>query len=115
MLELPLLASEVSHESTVLTDKLGVFALNLIKPHALIFLAFSNLTQICVKVLKMVALLALKLLCKLFVEGVFFLEKRQLLRHLLVLKMVRATLLFDLRKHLGSLSQLTLKETIGFK
>ena len=91
-----MLAGKVGHETAVLTHELSVLPLYLIKPDTLIFFMLSDFTQVRVEILKIITLFAFQLLRQLLIERVFLLEERELLCHLLILEVVRATLLFDL-------------------
>ena len=74
LLELALLARQISHQVAILTDQLGVLPFYLVQSDPLILLALTHFSQVGIKCLKAVTLFALKLFRQLLVELVLLLE-----------------------------------------
>ena len=74
LLELTLLARQISHQVAILTDQLSVLPFYLVQSDPLILLALTHFSQVGIKCLKTVTLFALKLFRQLLVELVLLLE-----------------------------------------
>ena len=74
LLELALLARQISHQVAILTDQLSVLPFYLVQSDPLILLALTHFSQVGIKCLKTVTLFALKLFRQLLVELVLLLE-----------------------------------------